>query len=312
MEIIYHLESFEIPNAAITVGTFDGVHLGHQYLISHLVQEARTRGLCSVVFTFDPYPQEVFSKDPSHISILSSQNEKIRKIESLGVDYLVFFPFSRDFASLTAEMFIENILVEKLSLRFLLLGYDHKFGKDQVSEVAVLERYGDQYGFQLSRLGQKRVSDYNLSSSLIRKKIESGDLLHMKELLGEYYAVSGSVVYGKQIGRQIKFPTANIAVDDPRKLIPKVGVYAILIHYNGIVYKGMLNIGIRPTLNEQKPTCSIEAHIFDFNQDIYGKNLQIDFVQRVRDEIRFDSLDDLVLQLNRDKTACLELLTHME
>ncbi|QZT36341.1 bifunctional riboflavin kinase/FAD synthetase [Halosquirtibacter xylanolyticus] len=312
MKIYYNLDHVSISNSAITVGTFDGLHLGHQYLIKELVRRAKIKGLESVVFTFDPYPQEVFAPKGLKASILSTTPEKIDILRSLGVDHVVVYPFSLSFAQLSASSFIQSILVEKLSLRYLLLGYDHRFGKDQVDDMSTLEVYGRQFGFELDRLDQKRVSTYDLSSSLIRQKIMDGDLTHMTDLLGRYYSITGVVVEGKQIGRQIHFPTANVRINDVRKLIPKIGVYAIRVLWSGDIYHGMLNIGIRPTLEEKDPKATIEAHIFDFHEDIYQENITIEFVSRVRDEKKFDSLENLMEQLKQDEGVCRLILSGKE
>ncbi|MDC1105985.1 bifunctional riboflavin kinase/FAD synthetase [Prolixibacteraceae bacterium] len=309
MKIYYNLDSVSISNSAITVGTFDGLHLGHQYLIKELVQRAKAKGIDSVVFTFDPYPQEIFMPEEKSHSVLSTTPEKIEILRSLGVDHVVVFPFSHSFAQLDALSFIQTMLVEKLSLRYLLLGYDHRFGKDQVRDMSVLKGYGQQFNFEIERLDQKRVSSYDLSSSLIRQKIKNGDLIDLSDLLGRSYALTGTVVSGKQIGRQLHFPTANIRVNDHRKLIPKTGVYAIQVESEDHRYHGMLNVGVRPTLEEPDPSPSIEAHIFDFNQEIYGKEITVEFVQRIRDEKKFDSLEALMAQLKDDETACRSILS---
>lgn len=307
MKIYYDLENIRISQSIITVGTFDGVHLGHQYLIETLVKRAKEQNLESVVFTFDPYPQEVFGTGPTEETLLSTISEKVEVMRKLGVDHLVVYPFSKAFASLTSSEFISDFLVSKLSLKYLLLGYDHKFGRDKESSVSHLQKLGDRLGFEVSRLDQKRVADVDLSSSIIRKELQEGNVKMVRELLGRTYSVSGKVVRGKQIGRTIAFPTANLQVNDSRKMLPKKGVYAVVVCVDGHNYKGMLNIGVRPTIEDNRTVKTIETHIFDFDMDIYHKELSLFFVERIRDEKKFDSLKSLTTQLERDAQQCHDL-----
>ncbi|HBL74590.1 MAG: riboflavin biosynthesis protein RibF [Bacteroidetes bacterium GWF2_42_66] len=305
MKVYYDIESFRAINPAVTIGTFDGVHNGHKKVIGRLKELAAEIEGESVIFTFFPHPRLVLSPEEGNLRLLTTLDEKIRLLEEAGIDHLIAFPFTKEFSNLSYTDFVKTILVDKLNTRCLVIGYDHKFGKDREGGYEFLKQCADQYHFRLEKLDAFYVDDVNISSTKIRTALEKGNVGRANEFLGYRFTLHGNVVEGQKLGRRIQFPTANIEASDPHKIIPGYGVYAVTVRFNGNVYKGMLNIGTRPTVNTNADHRSIEVHIFDFGEAIYGKQIELCFYQKIREEQKFNSIDELKAQLEKDKVQVL-------
>lgn len=307
MKIYHNLnEISNINNPVASIGMFDGVHTGHQQIFEDLINTAESMGGESVAITFDTHPRMVLQHDAYKLKFINSYQEKVELIENKGIDHLIFLPFTREFSKQTTTDFVKNILVKLLKIKALLVGYDNRFGNKENNNFNELFKLSKEYHFEIKQSEIKYIDNVIVSSTKIREALDKGEIRNANKLLGYRYQFSGKIVMGNQIGQQIGFPTANIDLENDFKLIPSIGVYAVLIEYQNYTYKGMLNIGIRPTLNINK--LSIEAHIFDFNKDIYGQYLKIFFVDKIRDEQRFSNLDELVLQLQKDRLTALEIL----
>lgn len=288
-----------IKNAVITIGTFDGVHLGHQKIIDQLKKEAAKIDGETVIVTFYPHPRKIVHKEQSPLLLLTTLSEKLHLLESYGIDHVVVVPFNEDFASQTAASYVEDFLIAKLHPKVVIIGYDHKFGKDRKGDYTTLEHYGKAHQFTVLEIPGKVLDEVTISSTAVRGAIKEGDVAKALDLLGHPYTLSGQVVKGNQLGRKIGYPTANIHVPEADKLLPANGVYAVLVRTEDCkTLKGMLNIGIRPTIGESPLT--IEVNIFDFNQDIYGQHLTVEFIARLRDELKFDGLEPLIDALAQD------------
>ncbi|GIV59120.1 bifunctional riboflavin kinase/FAD synthetase [Rhodocaloribacter litoris] len=291
----------------VTVGTFDGVHLGHQAILRYLLRRAAENGGRSVVVSFDPHPREVVRNEP--VPLLTTIDERADLFERLGVDRFIVIPFTKDFARLSAEDFVEQVLVARIGLKEIVIGYDHGFGRGRGGDAALLERLGRQHGFTVDVIPPQVVAEHVVSSTEIRQLlVEAGDVREAARLLGRPYALSGTVVEGAGRGRTIGFPTANLAVSHPRKVIPRPGVYAVSVAPGEAahVYGGMMNIGRRPTFENEG--LHLEVHLLDFRGDLYGRSLRIEFVERLRDERKFASVEALVEQLYEDRKRCMAAL----
>ena len=295
-----------VDNPVVTIGTFDGVHLGHQSIFRKMVADANKISGETVVITFFPHPRIVLGLNSETLRFINTQERKINRIEEAGIDYLVIIPFTREFASISSEEFIRDFVVEKVHPVKIITGYDHHFGKDRSGGFDLLTEMGKQYGFTVEKVDAQEANDVAISSTKIRKLLEAGKVRAANSLLGYEYSLNGNVVKGKSIGRDLGFPTANIEVADEYKLIAAVGVYACRVQYMGRIYKGMSNIGYRPTIDHGELT--IEVNIFDFDQQLYGEEIIIYFVDRMRDEKKFDSLEDLKAQLIKDKEHAQKIL----
>lgn len=311
MKIHYGLDNFEAKRPVVTIGTFDGVHLGHREVIAELKRIAQETGGESVVFTFSPHPRMVVTPNEDTIRLLTSQAEKCILLEELLLDHLVIYPFTREFASLSYTEFVKNILVDQMRICKLVTGYDHKFGHDRQGDFQALKILGELYGFEVEQLDPLLVENVAVSSTKIRQALETGDIQKASHYLGYPYLLKGKVVEGRRLGREIGFPTANILPDDQHKLIPTDGVYAVLVNVGGVQYKGMLNVGTRPTVNTNVDHRSIEVHILDFAADIYQCDISVSFVERIRNEVKFGSLDQLKEQLILDKTRTLSIFANL-
>ncbi|MCB2208588.1 MAG: bifunctional riboflavin kinase/FAD synthetase [Bacteroidetes bacterium] len=308
MKIYNCIKDFKpIRNTVVTVGTFDGVHLGHQAIFNIMKQEAETIGGETVVITFYPHPRIVLGLDSEHLRFINTQEKKINRLEEAGIDHLIIVPFNKEFAGISSEEFINDLVVEKIHPKIIVTGFDHHFGKDRGGSFEMLSKIGKEKGFKVIKVAAQYVNDVPVSSTKIRKLLNNGAVLAANNFLGYEYSITGKVVKGKSIGRNIGFPTANIAVADEFKLIAAVGVYACRVEYMGQLYKGMCNIGYRPTVNHGDLT--IEVHVFDFDQQIYGEEITIIFVDRMRDERKFNSLEELSNQLMQDKEHALKILS---
>ncbi len=297
---------FERKASAVTIGTYDGVHLGHRAIISTLVSDAKSRGLRSVVITFEPHPRLVLGKtNGTPIFLLSTLEEKLSALESLGVDCVIVIHFTKEFSETPAETFVEEVLVEKIGLAEIVIGYDHMFGKNRGGSFETLVRLAEKHHFTVRQIPEQKVDEHHLSSTAIRRFLEAGDIENANKLLGAPYQLSAVVIEGDKRGRTIGFPTANL-LPPSTKLIPKMGVYAVEVEVGEKRYRAMMNIGTRPTVQTQSGM-SLEVHLFEFNGDLYGKTLTVRFLARLRDEQRFASLDALKAQLERDKAAAQRL-----
>lgn len=300
MNIYHSLDSFQkLEYGVVTSGTFDGVHLGHKKILSRLREISEQSGGETVVLTFWPHPRMVVSEDSQDLQLLSTIDEKIELFSQLGIHHLLIVPFTRAFSELSCHEYIKEILVEKIGTKKLVIGYDHRFGRNREGSFEFLQENCASYGFEVEEIPREDIEDMAISSSRIRKALITGHIGEANGLLGRPYTLSGTVVKGKQLGRTIGFPTANVHLHESYKLIPMNGVYVIQATYNGEKFKGMLNIGVRPTVDGTMRT--IEANLFDFDKEIYGEDLKLELLHYLRPEQKFESLDMLVRQINFDK-----------
>lgn len=290
---------FSTQKTIITIGTFDGVHLGHQKILSKLVEEAKALHYESLVLTFFPHPRMVLGKENS-IKLINTIEEKKQLLEAIGIHHLIIHEFDTNFANLSAKDFVEKILVGKLNVGKIIIGYDHKFGKGRTADINDLIEFGKQFGFEVEQISAEEIGDIAISSTKIRKALLEGNIKLANQFLGYTFEFTGKVIEGKKIGRTIQFPTANISIEESYKLLPKNGVYIITSEIDTKNYHGMMNIGTNPTLGENQQT--IEVHFFDFDQNIYNKILTIKVLDKIREEQKFDSLEALRLQLKKDQT----------
>ena len=306
MKVYRSIEDFpKLNSAVVTSGTFDGVHLGHKKILTSLVDKAQKTNSESVVITFWPHPRTVLQPDQP-TRLLTSLEEKIELIGESGPDHLIVLPFSRDFSNQSSLEFIHQTLIGQIGTRYLIIGYDHRFGKNREGSFEFLKENADHFGFEVEEIPREDIHNVTISSTNIRKSLQQGDLNEVLNLLGRPYFLTGSVVHGEKIGRKLGFPTANIQPDEPLKLIPCDGVYAVEAEWEGKKYPGMMNIGYRPTIDGLSHV--IEAHLFDFNEKIYGDKLRIYFRYYLRPEKRFSSLEELKSQLQMDRLSALDLL----
>lgn len=307
MNIYHGIETFEpLKYPVVTSGSFDGVHRGHQKILNKVTSIAREKGGESVLITFWPHPRQVLYPDDDSLKILTTFDEKADLLGKAGIDHLVSIPFTKEFSQISSEDFIRKYLVEKINTRMLVIGYDHRFGKNREGGFEHLKANSAQYGFHVEEIPPEDVDHVAVSSTKIRNALYLGNLDLANKYLGRRYSITGVVEPGKKIGRQLGFPTANIQVDDDKKLIPVDGIYAVLVAHEGVLFEGMLSIGVRPTIGVTERT--IEANIFGFNRDIYGDRLTIHFVRKFRDEMKFNSLDELKRQLELDKETATQIL----
>lgn len=289
----------------VTIGTFDGVHIGHQKIIKELIEEARSSNKKSVLLTFFPHPRMVLQKDTS-IKLINTIDERAKHLNNLGLDYLIIHPFSKEFSRLTALDFVRNILVNQLNTSKLIIGYDHHFGKNREGNIEQLTEYSHLYDFTVEEIPAQDIDDVSVSSTKIRKKLADGKLKTANNYLGYNFSLTGKVVKGKQLGSKIGFPTANINIKEDYKLTPKTGAYIVKSIIDNTNVFGMMNIGNRPTVNGINET--IEVHFFDFNVDLYNQNITIELLYFLRDEQKFDSINDLITQLKKDKETSIKFL----
>lgn len=312
MEIISNIDQFpSLKYPVVSIGRFDGVHLGHKRLIERLKNIAQENFGQTVIITFNPSPEEVlFASDEKKIRLLNIQPEKEELLRNLGIDYLLVIPFTDAFSRITSETFILKYLVEKIHLKELVVGFSHHFGYEREGDFLQLEVLAKKHDFRVHEIPMEDIQNRNITSVKIRKFLKDGLIEEANNLLGYSYSISGLVIHGNEIGRTIGYPTANIDVKDTykNKLIPKQGVYAVLIQYRGNQYKGMANIGFRPTIKLDKHVLTTEVNIFNFSHEIYGESLTIYFVHRIRDEVEFDGLEQLKEQLIKDKSRSLQML----
>lgn len=303
-----HRDLHQLPafrNAVITIGTFDGVHTGHQYILRQLQEAAAACQGETVIITFDPHPREVLAPHDKTVRLLTTLDEKIHLLEKFGINHLVVVPFTKAFSELSARAYLEDFLISTFRPHTIIIGYDHRFGHNREGGLELLEAEQQQYGFQLLEIPQQVVHNLAVSSTKIRKSLQEGATQLADELLGYPYFINGTVVHGDKMGRKLGFPTANIALNDPRKLIPAQGVYAVTVNVMGNWYKGALNIGTRPTFNGTE--LRIEVFILDFDQDIYDAAIRVDFLEYIRSDKKFDSVEALVQQMKEDVLQAREI-----
>jgi riboflavin kinase/FMN adenylyltransferase len=308
LKVIQSIAAFNSSEKTIvTIGTFDGIHIGHQKILKNLIRTANNEGKKSVLLTFFPHPRMVLQKE-NKILLLNTIKEKSSLLEKMGLDYLIIHPFSREFSRLTALEFVRDILVNKLNTSRLIIGYDHHFGKNREGNIHQLKEYSLLYDFKVEEIPAQDIDDVSVSSTKIRTALKDGNLKTANNYLGYHYMLNGSVVSGKKLGGTIGFPTANLEIKEPYKLVPKTGVYIIKTYINTILYTGIMNIGFNPTVLGKHQT--IEAHLFDFNEDLYGKEITIEFIYFLREEHKFESVEELVVQLNIDKENAISYLSN--
>ncbi|WP_075351304.1 bifunctional riboflavin kinase/FAD synthetase [Algoriphagus marinus] len=307
MKIYEGLADFpKLKNAVVTSGTFDGVHLGHQKILQRIREIAKSIDGETVLITFWPHPRLVLFPNEHNLRLLSTFEEKTKLLRQFGVDHLVSIPFTKEFSELSSEEFIQTVLVDKIRCKKLVIGYDHRFGKNREGSFDYLQANHSKFGFELEEISRQDVDDIGVSSTKIRKALEAGDVITAINYLGRPYELNGLVIKGQQIGRSIGFPTANIHIPNDYKLIPKDGVYAVEAMVNEKIYKAMLNIGNRPTVDGHKKT--VEAHLFDFQGDLYDKQITIYFKAFLREERKFEGLEALKAQLSLDQVNAKKLL----
>ena len=306
MNVVNGIKNYKANSKSIlTIGTFDGVHLGHQKIITSLVTKAKQKSLQANILTFFPHPRMVLQKE-SNLKLIDTLEEKQNLLSELGIDNLIIQPFSKEFSKLTAIEFTRDVLVNELGMSALMIGYDHRFGKNREASVEDLITYGQSYNFEVTVIPAQDISSITVSSTKIRDAIKISNFKKVNQFLGRPYELNGKVIKGNGVGRTIKYPTANIEIKEIYKLIPPKGVYLVKIYLGENEFSGMMNIGNRPTINGLNQT--IEVYIFDFDKDIYGKNLKVCFLKKIRKEKKFDSLPSLKSQLKKDEENCKRIL----
>jgi len=310
LNIFHSINEFHSDKKTIvTIGTFDGVHLGHAAILKKLTQNTQNETFESTVLTFFPHPRMVL-QGKSDLKLLNTINEKIELLEKIGIDNLIIHPFDETFAELNAEAFVSTILVDHLRVQKIIIGYDHRFGKNRTANIDDLISFGAQYGFEVEQISAQEIDEISISSTKIRTALEEGDIQLANEYLGYSYFLSGTVVKGKQLGRTIGFPTANISLEEDYKLVPQNGVYVVQAEIDSKSIYGMMNIGFNPTVQGKQKT--IEVHFFDFEADIYNRKIQVAILQRIRSEKKFESIELLTKQLDEDRSFSRNYLQNLE
>jgi len=331
MKIYNNISEFtKLPNAVVTIGTFDGVHFGHQKIIAKLKEEAAKIQGETVILTFFPHPRMILHPEDQNLKLITTMNEKAELLQKLGIDHLIITPFTRDFSNMSAEDYIKNILVNKIGTKKIVIGYDHRFGKDRNGSLNELQHFASFYDYQVEEIPEQDVNDISVSSTKIRKSILDGNVETAADFLKHPFTLSGKVIRGDQIGRTLGYPTANLFIEESYKLIPADGIYAVKVlisthssknknqeikdpfqpaegvNHSAKIFQGMAYIGHRPTINGMSQ--NIEVNIFDFSEDIYHQTIRLDFLHFIRHDVKFNSLDELTLQLAKDKVAVLDIL----
>ncbi len=307
MKIFHSTQEFiaEKKGSIITIGTFDGLHIGHQEILKNLINQSKDSN--SVILTFFPHPRMVLQQG-SDLKLLTTLQEKIDLLKKTELDCLVIEPFTKEFSRLTALEFVRNVLKQQLKLEKLIIGYDHQFGRNREGDLEQLKEYGITYGFDVEEIPAQDIKNIAVSSTKIRKALTEGDIEKANSYLGYEYLLNGTIVHGRGLGKQYNYPTINIHIEESYKLIPKAGVYVVKTTFNNQNLFGIMNIGNRPTVNGKKQT--IEVHLLDFNTDIYGENIQIQLVYRLRDEKKFDSIEYLFDQIKEDEKQARKLISN--
>lgn len=329
MKIYNNINEFtKLQNAVVTIGTFDGVHFGHQKIISKLKEEAAKTGGETVILTFFPHPRMILHPEDQNLKLITTMNEKAELLQNLGIDHLIITPFTRDFSNMSAEDYIKNIIVNKIGTKTIVIGYDHRFGKDRNGSLKELQYFASVYDYKVEEIPEQDVNDISVSSTKIRKSILDGDVKTAYDFLKHPFTLSGKVIRGDQIGRTLGYPTANLFIEESYKLIPADGIYAVNVlistdssknknqeikdpfqpievtNNSAKIFQGMAYIGHRPTINGMSQ--NIEVNIFDFSEDIYHQIIQLNFLHFIRRDVKFNNLEELTLQLAKDKVAVLD------
>jgi riboflavin kinase/FMN adenylyltransferase len=308
MKIYHNIDEFTpLENAVVTIGTFDGVHLGHRKIISRITELADECGGESVILTFFPHPRMILHPEDESLKLINTIHEKAELLEELGVDHLIITPFSRDFSNQEPEAYIRDVLVNRIGTKKIVIGYDHRFGKDRQGGFDTLLKLSTVYNYDVIEIPEQDINDVAVSSTRIRNALLSGDIELANTFLGYPFFITGKVGRGDKIGRTIGYPTANIVIEESYKLIPSDGIFSAIVNISGTNYKGMAYIGTRPTINGI--TRNIEVNIFDFDTEIYGQEVSMQFLHFVRGDIKFEGLEQLIAQLAKDKETVLALLS---
>lgn len=332
MQIYHHIKDFRrLKNAIVTIGTFDGVHLGHQKIIKELLEKSKQNGGESVILTFFPHPRMILNPENHELKMINTMAEKANILHGLGIDHLIITPFTRDFSNLSAEAYIKEVLIDQIGMKQMVIGYDHHFGKDRSGSLSDLKQFSTVFDYSVTEIAEEDVRDVAVSSTRIRTALGVGDVDTANDLMGHPFTLSGKVIKGDQIGRTLGYPTANLFIEESYKLIPSDGIYAVTLEisepknknqelYNPYqptsstsleakakVYKGMAYIGHRPTINGMSQ--NIEVNIFDFEDDIYHQNIKMNFLHFIRHDVKFEGLAKLIEQLGKDKLATLAYFT---
>ena len=306
MKIYRSIEDYdEDKRSVVTIGTFDGIHLGHQKILSRLIKSSKNKDLNSVVLTFFPHPRIILNKY-NEVKMIDTLDEKIIHLNEIGIDSLIIHPFDKNFSLLSANQFIKDFLVDKLKIKHIIIGYDHRFGKGREASVTDLKNYADDYDFTVEEIKAQEIEKITVSSTKIRNSINQGDIKTTEKYLGRSFNLTGKIVKGDGLGKKINYPTANIFIEETYKIIPKDGVYLVETIIEDKLFNGMMNIGHRPTIGTNVK--SIEVHLFNFNEDIYGKVISIKMISKIRDEKKFSSIEALKEQLVKDENYCLKLI----
>lgn len=308
MKVYRGIEAFQKrERAVVTTGTFDGVHIGHRIILDRLKQLAKKVNGESVLLTFYPHPRMVLQPE-SDLALINTIDEKIQLLEEAGIEHLIIQPFTKDFSRTTSLEFVRDILVNQIGTHRLVIGYDHHFGRNREGSFEHLQEFGPLYGFEVEEIPPQDIDNVNVSSTKIRTALSSGDLVTANNYLGYTFFIRGKVIQGLQLGRKLGYPTANIDIENAYKIIPANGIYAVEVRLANKSFQGMMNIGTRPTVKEGQGKLSLEVHLFDFEQDIYGEEIEVRFISKIREEKKFDSLDDLQKEMDKDKVRCLAAL----
>lgn len=306
VETIQGINNYNEKNPSIiTIGTFDGVHIGHQKILERLTANGQVNGLKSILLTFFPHPRMVLQKD-TNIKLLNTLDERISILEKMNLDYTLIHPFSKEFSRMTAIEFVRDILVNGLNVKKIIIGYDHRFGRNRNANITDLINFGNTFNFEVEEISAQEIDDVSVSSTKIRKALLASDIETANEYLGYRYMLNGFVTKGKGLGKTIGFPTANIKIKEDYKLIPKTGVYAVTCNVAGKTAGGMMNIGYNPTTGNNDQT--IEVNLFDIEEDLYNERINVEFIAHIRSEQKFDSLTDLNAQLHKDKATAQQLI----
>lgn len=297
-----------ILNSAVTIGTFDGVHIGHKKIIERLILTAKENNLESVILTFFPHPRMVLQKDIG-IKLINTMAERSKILEQTGLDHLVVHPFSKEFSHLTAKQYVEQMLVKCLKSQKVIIGYDHRFGKGRTADIDDLMTYGEEFNFGVEEITKQEIEDVAVSSTKIRKALENGEIEKANAYLGYSFMLTGKIEKGKQLGRTLGFPTANMHISENYKIIPKNGVYIVTSKIEGKTYFGMMNIGTNPTVGGTKKT--IETYFFDAEFSLYDKIIQVDLLKRIRDEKKFQSIEELKQAMSNDEDFARDYINEL-
>lgn len=309
MKTIQGTSKFNVKaDTSITIGTFDGVHIGHQTILKRLINNAKKEGLKSVVLTFFPHPRMVLQKD-TDLRLLNTLDEKKQILDSLGLDYLIVHKFTKDFSRLSATDFVQDVLVNQLNTKKIIIGYDHRFGRNRTANIKDLISFGKAFDFLVEEIPVQEINDVSVSSTKIRNALINGDIQTANDYLSYNYMLTGTIEKGKGLGRKIGYPTANLAITEDYKLIPKNGVYAVKCKISDTYVYGMMNVGFNPTIEQKSSKQHIEIHFFDFSDNLYGKKLTIELLDWIREEQKFDSVNMLKQQLRIDKNIVLKTIS---